>query len=543
MIGTATGRARRRRYRSIGSVLTRHGMGTFTTGLGLGFLVPFHWGLLGHQRRRTPYTMAEHIRLALEELGPAAIKVGQVISTRPDLVPPEVATELEALRDRVPPVPTDQILEVVEQELGGRSDQVFAEFDPIPLAGASIGQVHAARLIDGTAVAVKVRKPGVAEEVITDLDILARLAARIAAGDADHAYDLGDLAGEFAWTLRSEIDYRTEARNAERLRAVLAAEPRAVVPAIFHEVSTGGVLVMERLTGVRLDDPAAVSTSGMEPREVARAHAEILLRQVFEAGVFHADPHPGNFLLLDDGRIGLLDFGMVGRLDDRTQRAFTRMLLGTARQDAGAMTDALESLGVIRHPSLAEGVRRDLHRMLDRYYGLAVDQFSIRGYLEDLLGVVRRRRLQLPSDLALLLKTVAMSDGLWRRLDPTFNAYPIGEDYARRLATRLYSPGHLARRAAEEATRLLEGGPSARRPAVGSDDWERIVALLGRQVRAGAAQAGRAMAAAGLAVAIALLTLTYQPPGWRLVAPALIYGGAAVVVYLTVRILIARRRP
>ncbi len=159
------------------------------------------------------------------------------------------------------------------------------------------------------------------------------------------------------------------------------------------------------------------------------------------------------------------------------------------------------------------------------------------------MGVVRRRRLQLLSDLALLLKTVAMSEGLWRRLDPALNTYPIGEDYARRLATRLYAPGHLARRAAEAAARLLEGGPSIRGPVASGEDWERIAGLLGHQVRAAAVQAGRVLAAAGLAVAIALLTLTYQPPGWRMVAPALFYGGMAVVVYLTVRILIARPRP
>lgn len=542
MIGSGESRARRRRYRRIGSVLTRHGMGALTTGLGLGFLVPFHWGLLGHRRRHAPYTMAEHIRLALEELGPAAIKVGQALSTRPDLVPPELATELEALRDRVPPVPVEQILDVVEEELGRHSHEVFTEFDPIPLAGASIGQVHAGRLVDGTAVAVKVRKPGVVEEVTTDLDILTRLAARIAAGEADHAYNLEELAAEFAWTLRSELDYRMEARNAERLRTVLAGESRAVIPRVFSDVSTGGVLVMERLDGVRLDDPAAVSNAGFEPADVARAHAEILLHQVFEAGVFHADPHPGNFLLLADGRIALLDFGMVGRLDDRTQRAFTRLLLGTASQDAAAMVQALESLGIIGKPGLAEGVRRDLHRMLDRYYGLSVDQFSLQDYLEDLLGVVQRRRLQLPSNLALLLKTVAMSEGLWRRLDPAFNAYPIGEGFARRLTARLYSPQQLARRMAEAAAQLLEGGPVIRRPVPGGEDWERIAGLLGHQVRAAVLQAGRALAAAGLAVAIALLTFTYQPPGWWLLAPVLFYGGIAVVVYLTVRILIGVRR-
>lgn len=535
------GVARRRRYRRIGSVLTRHGLGAVTSGLGLSFLVPFHWGLFGHRRRHTPYTMAEHIRLALEELGPAAIKVGQVLSTRPDLIAPEVAVELEALRDRVPPVPTDRILEVVAAELGRPPGEVFAEFDPIPLAAASIGQVHAATLGDGTPVAVKVRKPGVVDEVTADLDILTRIAARIAAGGADHAYDLEELAAEFGWTLRAELDYRMEARNAERLRAALAKMPQAVVPRIFPDLGTGAVLVMERMAGIRIDDPVAIADAGFDPAQVARVHAEVLLHQVFEAGVFHADPHPGNFLLLADGRIALLDFGMVGRLADSTRRAFTRLLLGTARQDAGAMTQALEALGVTSHPRVAERVRRDLHRMLDRYYGLSVDQFSIHDYLDDLLGVVRRNRLQLPSDLALLMKTVAMSDGLWRRLDPSFNAYPLGEVFARRLALRLYSPQQLVRRAAETVAHLLDEGSLPRRPVPHGEDLEELADILGRQARSSAAQLARAVTAAALVVAIPLLTLTYQPPGWRFLAPALFFGGIAAVAYLAVRILFGGR--
>lgn len=534
-------RSRSRRYRRIALVLSRHGLGTIAAGLGLGFLVPFHRGILGHRRQSSPYTTAEHIRLAFEELGTAAIKLGQILSTRPDLLPPDLVSELEKLRDRVPAVPTGSVTSILAEEWGEEHDRVLSWLDPVPLASASIGQVHSARLIDGSEVVVKVRKPGVLEEVEADLDILARMAARVAAmGDSEHGYNLEELAADFAWTLRSELDYTLEARNAELLRRVLADEPRAMVPRLYPELSTSAVLVMDRLTGIPIDATAAMRDAGVDPAVVARAHAAILLHQVFEAGVFHADAHPGNFLLLADDRIALLDFGMVGRLEEPTQSGFVRLLLATARQDPAAMARALQALGVAGSADIS-ALRRDLHRMLDRYYGLAVDQFSLRSYLGDLLEVVRRRRLQLPSDLALLLKTVVMSDGLWRHLDPGFNAYPVGEAYARRLTRTMYDPRRVVQRGLESLSHFLESGTLLTLGPRAKPDPLAVERRVRRQIREAGNQVSRAVLAGALLVALSVLGISYSPPGWFFLAPLLFFGGAAVMVAVVMRMLIAGR--
>ena len=378
----------RRRYREIAAVLARHGLGAVSVQLGLGRVLPFHRGLLGSSRRERPSSQAEHLRLALEELGTTAIKLGQVLSTRPDLLDPELVAELEKLRDRVPPVPTEAILAAAEAELGRDPVEVFADFERTPLAAASIGQVHGATLQDGTRVVIKVRKPGVAETVTSDLAILQDLARRAdRAGIFGRDYDVEGLAAEFAWTLHEELDYVREGRNADRLREVLRAEPRAVVPAIHWSATSGGVLVMERVDGVRIDDLAALQRRGQDRSALAQLSAELLLRQVFVAGFFHADPHPGNLLVLEDGRLALVDFGMVGRLDDDQRRAFVLLLLATVHQDPAAMTRGLKRLGILRSPGARAAVRRDLERLLDRYYGLNLEQFGLGGFLHDLLAV------------------------------------------------------------------------------------------------------------------------------------------------------------
>lgn len=544
IMGRRSRRVRRRRVRHIAWVLARHGLGALTNELGLGPLIPFQWGILGHSRRRGAYSTPEHIRLAFEEMGTAAIKVGQILSTRPDLLAPDLMAELELLRDRVPPVQTEAIIGVVESELGQPITKTFAHFDPVPIAAASIGQVHAARLPNGEEVVVKVRKPGVVEEVETDLDLLTRVAARIASGDTSH-YDAAELAADFSWTLRSELDYRLEARNAGLIRALLASDARVIVPLVHTDLSTGSVLVMERAAGVRIDDADGLRSMDIDPAVIARTHAEIFLYQVFEAGFFHADPHPGNFLVGPDGRIALIDFGMVGRLEEGTRRAFVRLLMASARQDAQGMALAMEALGLVRHPRDRDGLRPDLHRMLDSYYGLSVDQFSLDSYLRDLLAVIRRRHLQLPSDLALLLKTVGMSDGLWRRLDPSFNAWAIGEEFARRLAGRSYSPQALARRAIETAVHLMEGGlpgTGGRRETdvVATELSEQLVSAV-RRVREAANQISRAILTAALVVALGILTTTYRPPGWRLIAPGLFVAGSSAVVWLAIRLISSSR--
>jgi ubiquinone biosynthesis protein len=554
MLGLPSG-AKRRRYQEIASALTRHGMGVFSNQLGLGWIVPFQWGLLGHAKRKEPYSTGEHLRLALEDLGTTAIKLGQIASTRPDIVPPQIGAELEKLRDRVPSVPTDAIVQIIEQELGCPLDQVFADFEPVPLAAASIGQVHAAALLNGTQVVVKVRKPGVAETVAADLAILSDLARRAAQSERLRGrYDFEALADEFAWTLRSELDYVREGRNADRLREILGDDPRVVIPEIHWQFTTSAVLVMERIEGTRISDVIADEKRREElGKELARASAEVLMKQVFEAGFFHADPHPGNFLVLDDGRIALLDFGMVGELDEEMSRALLRLLRAIVQQDPTGVADCLDRIGVLRLPSDRDVVRREARHLIQQYHGLSVDQFAITDYLNDVMALVRRHELQLPSDLALVLKTVAMSEGLWRQLDPHFNAIRTAEPFVKSATLRMYGPGVFADRAKDVGSEILDLGAhlpgQVRRIATRLDRGEFELALRHKdldetidRLSGMVTRLSTAIVAAALLLGLPSLATIHEPPEWHLIAPIWFFAGSVVAAGLILRLIWAGRK-
>jgi ubiquinone biosynthesis protein len=554
MLGVSSS-TKHRRYREVASILSRHGLGVVTAGVGISRLVPFHRGLLGHAKRDTPYSTAEHVRLALEELGTTAIKLGQILSTRPDLVPPDFVNEFEKLRDRVPAVPTQAITEIIERELCCEASEIFEHFDPVPLAAASIGQVHAATLRDGKAVVVKVRKPGVAETVATDLAILADLARRAARQElAPATYDLEALVDDFGWTLRSELDYVREGRNADRLREILAADPRVVIPEIHWRFTTSSVLVMDRIEGTRIGDFALLDEAGIDRTQVARTSAEVLMAQVFEAGFFHADPHPGNFLVMADGRIAMLDFGMVGQLDEELRHLFWQLLIATIRQDPAAVTDGLEALGVLRSPAAREAVRRDMHHLLQRYYGLSIDQFDMSQYIDDLLAIVRRHGLQLPAELALVLKTVAMSEGLWRQLDPAFNAAGVAEPFVERAAADMYSPRAWGKRIVRAGGDTVELGAylpgQLRRIAARLDRGEFEVTLRHRdmdealnRLSSMVTRLSIAIVAAAFIMGLPVLATVYEPPGWSVMGPIWFFSGIAVIVALIARLALAGRRP
>ena len=554
MLGLPSG-AKRRRYQEIGSALTRHGMGVLTNQLGLGWLVPFQWGLMGHARRKEPYSTGEHLRLALEDLGTTAIKLGQIASTRPDIVPPQIGAELEKLRDRVPSVPTEAIVQIIEQELGCPIDEVFADFERVPLAAASIGQVHAAALLDGTQVVVKVRKPGVAETVAADLAILADLARRAAQSERFRGrYDFEALADEFAWTLRSELDYLREGQNADRLREILADDLRVVIPVIHWRYTTSAVLVMERIEGTRISDVIADENRREESgEELARTSAEVLMKQVFDAGFFHADPHPGNFLVLDDGRIALLDFGMVGELDEEMSRALLRLLRAIVRQDPNGVADCLDRIGVLRLPSDRDAVRREARHLIQQYHGLSVDEFAITDYLNDVMAVIRRHELQLPSDLALVLKTVAMSEGLWRQLDPHFNAVRTAEPFVKSATLRMYGPSVFADRAKDFGSEILDLGAhlpgQVRRIATRLDRGEFELALRHRdldetidRLSGMVTRLSTAIVAAALLLGLPSLAAIHEPPGWHIIAPVWFFAGSAVAAGLILRLIWAGRK-
>lgn len=446
---------RHRRMREVARVLVKHGFGFLIVEAGLGRLVPFHRGWFGHPRRETEYSAAEHLRMALEDLGPAAVKFGQIMSTRPDLLPPELISELELLRDRVPPVPWSDIAAILEEELVGGISAHFRTIDEEPLAAASIGQVHGGVLHDGTRVVVKVRKPKVADQIEADLGLMAEVAELVAPRLLAHGYDVRALLDDFAWTIRSELDYLAEGRHADHLRDVLADEPQVFVPRVHWDLTTARVLVLDRIDGTRIDDVATLRAAGLDPSAVAARHAHAVMRQIFVAGFFHADPHPGNLLVTADGSIGVVDLGMMGRVRGETRRHLVAMLQAGARQDPRATARAMARLGFTSVDDL-RALERDLARMYDRYYGLAADRLDLAAYFQDLLGVARTHHLQLPAELALLFKTIGMCDGLWRSLDPSFDVWTVGEAFVDEIARATYSPQALAERAQVVASTLLD---------------------------------------------------------------------------------------
>lgn len=439
--------AHRARYRQIADVLVRHGLGYLIGVLGLERFVPFHRGLLGHPRRAVPYTPPEHLRMALEDLGTTFIKLGQIISTRADLLPPEYQAELAKLQDQAPPIPTEEVEAIIVAELGRPVETLFSCFERTPLAAASIGQVHAATLPDGTEVVVKVRRPGVVEQVETDLEILRNLAAAAARRwELADRYDLVGLAEEFAQTLRAEMDYIREGRSAERFAANFARDPSVHIPRVFWDTTTSRVLTLERIRGIKIDDVRALDAAGIDRPALAERAARVLLKMVFDDGFFHADPHPGNFFIESDGRIGLIDFGMVGTVDEHMQEQLVGLLLAITSEDANALVDALLDLGVAGRRIDRELLRRDLEHLLSRYYGRPLGEIELGPLLGEALDIVRRHSLRLPPNLALLFKTVIMSEGLGARIDPSFRLTTVLVPYAQRLMLRQYSPFLWARR-------------------------------------------------------------------------------------------------
>lgn len=546
------------RYRQIADALSRHGLVHLVGVFGLERFVPFHKGLLGHPRRDEPYTGPEHLRMTLEDLGATFVKLGQILSTRPDLLSPDYQAELAKLQDAAPPVPSEAVAEVLAGEFGQRPEEVFATFDPAPLAAASIGQAHAATLPDGTEVVVKVRRPGVVEQVEQDLEILQSLAARAnRRWEIAEQYDIVALAQEFAETLRSELDYVREGRSAERFAENFAGDGEAHIPKVFWETSTSRVLTLERIRGIKVNDLPALDAAGIERGALAGRAARITLDMIFEHGFFHADPHPGNFFVEPGGVLGILDFGMVGTVDERTQEQLAHLLIAITSKDADRLVDAFLGLGFAKGRVDRASLRQDLERLLSRYYGLPLGEIPLGPMLSEALSVVRRHHLRLPSNMALLFKAAIMNDGMGTQLDSSFNLTTVLVPYAKRLMMRQYSPAVLVRRLGEaslEATQLGVELPRQLRRIAGElergslemsvrpESFEPMLQRLERLANRLVLGIIAAAFIGGLAVLMAL----YHPPGWEdWMAPFFFFGfvvASALGLYLAYSILRSGRR-
>ena len=500
-----------------------------------GVLLSHGWDFLRNNEQRTASTASAmaanarplHLRLAFEELGTTFIKLGQILSTRADLLPPEYLAELAKLQDSAPPVAFEEIREVLVAELGRPIEQVFAHFDPVPLAAASIGQAHVATLWDGTEVVVKVRRPGVVEQVNEDLEILNELAAGASRhwDFADH-YDLTGLVEEFSQTLRRELDYIREAHNAERFAVNFATDPHIHVPRVFWEATTSRVLTLERIRGVKINDLKALDEQGTDRRWLADYATNVVLKMVCEDGFFHADPHPGNFFIESNGTIGLIDFGMVGVLDEQTQELLAELLIAINHQDAARLMDVFLDLGVTRKRIDRTLVRRDIDHLLSTYWGLPLGELKVAALLNDVYSIMRRHHLHLPSNLALLLKTVIMIEGLGVTLDPDFHFSKVLTPYTERLVLRQYSPFRWIRsfgRSSLELARLAVEMPQhLRRIATATEDGNLQIGMrpegfdpvIDRLERI-ANRIVLGVIAAAFINGLAVLVSVYRPPGWE----------------------------
>jgi ubiquinone biosynthesis protein len=452
--GARTGLASRERQ--IAEVLVRYGLSYLANVVGLERVVSVADGLVGRARAdaRTP---SENLRLALEELGPTFIKLGQLLSTRADLLPPDYRAELTKLLDAAPAVPSNVVEEIVEHELHAPVDTAFVSFDAVPLACASVGQAHTATLRDGIEVVVKVRRPHVVEEMEQDLEIIRNFAARASRRSKTAArHDVVGLADEFVHALRAQLDYLQEARNAERFSANFASDPWVQIPRIFPDLTTSRVITLERIRGMKITDLTALDEAGLDRHALAERTALIVSKMIFEDGFFHADPHPGNFFIEPTGRVGIVDFGMVGTLDDRSRQQLGRLLSGFVRRDPGRLADALLALGTSTGVVDRARLREDLATLLARYFGRSIGEVSLRSAIGEILEIVRRHRLKVPPDLSLLFTVLIIAEGIVAELDPEFRFAEALAPYARRHLVSGITSADMIRRLEQLGVDLAE---------------------------------------------------------------------------------------
>jgi len=439
-----------KRYRQIVSVFIKYGFGGLLEQLNLDYYLALGKSLLTRQRIRHDelirYTPGERMRLALEELGPTFIKLGQLLSTRPDLVPPEILKELRKLQDRVPGFPFAEVKIQVETSLGRRLDAVFDDFSPTPVAAASISQVHRAHLKDGSLVAVKVQRPGIEGQIATDIDIMFNLAELAAKHISEmEPYQPILLVREFAKSIRQELDFQIEGRNIDRFAANFAGDKSVHIPKVYWEQCSSLVLTMEWIDGVRIDELCRPGTNcDYDPQVLAARGADFILRQILEFGLFHGDPHPGNLYVLPGNVIAPIDFGIVGRLDEELAGALLELLLALVKKDVNGLVRVMFKIGVVDEDKVdMRELRSDLFDFLDRYVGASLKSLKLKSLLQDFIRITSYHQIRFLPDFILLLRVLITVETTARQLDPDFDFVRHSAPLVRKLAEKRFSPEQL----------------------------------------------------------------------------------------------------
>ncbi len=431
------------RYRQILTVLFKYGFGDLIDQLNVSQYLEIGLQMISRKRRERvdKLTRSERIRMVLEELGPTFVKLGQILSTRPDLVPVELIGELSKLQDEVPPFPVSRVREIIKTETKSSIENIFQRFDEVPLAAASIGQVHRARLKSGEEVIVKVQRPDIIKTIEVDLEILLHLASlmeRHVEGWEIHRPTR--IVEEFFSTLEKEIDYTIETSNAERFARQFISNSTVYVPRVFREVSTKQVLTMEYVDGIKASEIDKLDEEGFDRKIIASRGADLILEQVFEYGFFHADPHPGNIFILPDNVICYLDFGMMGRVDRRAREDFADIVYAYVSRDESKIVEALLRVVEWDIDPDHRALERDVGDFVESYLYKPLKELRIEDILKQVLELITHHKLRLPPDIFLMVKALAQVEGLGLVLDPDFDMTEKAEPFIKHLKLKRLSP-------------------------------------------------------------------------------------------------------
>jgi ubiquinone biosynthesis protein len=441
------------RLSEIAQVMVRHGFGYFFEAHRLTDLLPGRSAALRLSEAGPASARGQHLRESLDELGPTFVKFGQLLSTRPDIVPPDIIVELRALQDDVRPFPFEQAEQVIEEELGSSIERLFLEFDPMPVAAASIGQVHKATLPNGKPVAVKVQRPDAARQIDADLVLMYQAAKLVK--ERVRALDFIDaraLVDEFARQIRQELDYRLEARNAQTFHRNFAGDPHVHVPRVHWTYTRSRVLTLEWLEGTHVADVDTLGLSLEERREIAYLMTETWMTMIFRHGFFHGDPHPANVLVLEEaGTIGVVDFGSAGKLSDDDMTKITRLFIDAAAENVDRLPKDLTDLGVRYPREREEEFLAELREVYYRYYGASLAEIDPLQLIREAFQLIYSMNMRLPTRYLLLDRAIATLGSVGIELYPDFNVFEVARPYARGLMVDRFTPERIARRARRDA--------------------------------------------------------------------------------------------
>ncbi len=401
-------------------------------------------------------TLAQRARMACEELGPTFVKLGQILSTRPDLISREFIEEFSKLQDKVPPFSFSEVKEIFQKELGKSISDVFIEFDERPVASASLSQVHKAKLPSGEYVAVKVQRPNIEEYIKSDISILLDLAKfmdkRMING---HIYQPIEIVKEFSKSIKRELDFISEGRNIDKFRVNFKNSETVHIPKVYWQLTTSRILTMEYIVGLKVSDIDNSHDFQYDKKLISARGADMMLKQIFVDGFFHGDPHPGNIFIMKNNIIALLDFGMVGRVEESTMVNMASLLIATIGNDADKIIKVLEQMEIIGPEISAKELKIEIKDFIDKYYGVPLKQLEISVIMEEILEIMIHHQIKIPSDLALLVKSLVTIEGIGRELDPDFDMVAHTKPFARQLISRRYSLSNLWNRGSESFREFL----------------------------------------------------------------------------------------